>query len=145
MKILFDTNIILDVLLDREPFSEPAAKLFSLVEMGRMNGYVSASSITTIHYLATKVIGTKKAHQAIEKILELLEVSPINRTVLATALSTKMTDYEDAVIYQAAAHAGCQAIVSRNRKDFKSTKIPVYSSLELIKIIELTPIKNVNN
>lgn len=136
MKILFDTNIILDVLLDRKPFAEPATMLFSFVEKGEIEGYISASSITTIHYLAAKVIGTLKSHQAIRKVLELLDVSPVNRVVLAAALDSKIKDYEDAVIYQAAYHGGCHAVVSRNKNDFKPTEIPIYMPFELINLIQ---------
>ena len=67
MRILFDTNVILDVLLDREPFSTTAAKLFSKVETGEITGYVCATTITTIHYLARKVIGTGSAMEEINK------------------------------------------------------------------------------
>lgn len=139
MKILFDTNVILDVLLDRDPFVGPASILFSFVENGKIEGYVSASSITTIHYLATKIMGAQKSRQTIRKILELLAVSPVNRIVLAAALDSKMKDYEDAVIYQAAYHGGCHAVVSRNKKDFKPTEIPIYTPSELIKIIQNNP------
>ena len=61
MKILFDTNVILDVLLDREPFSSIAAKLFSRVETGEITGYVCATTITTLHYLTRKVVGDELA------------------------------------------------------------------------------------
>ena len=59
MKILFDTNVVLDVMLDREPFSESACQLFSIVEQGEAVGFISATTVTTIHYLASKVLGRK--------------------------------------------------------------------------------------
>ena len=74
MRILFDTNVILDVLLDREPFSWTAAKLFSKVETGEITGYVCATTITTLHYLTNKVIGADSALAEINKLMMLFEV-----------------------------------------------------------------------
>lgn len=132
MKILFDTNVILDVLIDRAPFVELAAKLFSCVEKGTLQGYLCASSVTTLYYLSAKVIGQLQAQKAVEKLLSLFEIAPVNRIVLSDALLSKMADYEDAVIDKAAFHAKCQAIVTRNTKDFKHATMAIYSPAELV-------------
>ena len=63
MRILFDTNVVLDVLLDREPFSTEAASLFSKVEIGVLSGYICATTITTIYYLARKAVGSESARR----------------------------------------------------------------------------------
>ena len=73
MIALFDTDVVLDLLLDRKPFAEAAALLFSKAEEGEIQGYVSATTITTIYYLASKTIGTKKAIWATRKLLAFLE------------------------------------------------------------------------
>ncbi len=73
MKILFDTNVILDVLLDREPFAEDAAYLLSKVERSEIIGFLCATTITTIHYLITKSNGSKEAIQHIQALLSLFE------------------------------------------------------------------------
>ena len=135
MKILFDTNVVLDVLMDREPFSDPAAELFATVEDGTGIGYLCATTLTTVYYLAGKALGAKRARQAIQKLLALFEVAPVNRPVLETALQARFGDFEDAVVYAAALHVGADVIVTRNEVDFKSSKIPVYSPLETGKIL----------
>lgn len=135
MKILFDTNVVLDVLMDREPFSDPAAELFATVEDGSGIGYLCATTLTTVYYLAGKALGAKRARQAIQKLLALFEVAPVNRPVLETALQARFNDFEDAVVYAAALHVGADVILTRNEVDFKSSKIPVYSPLETEKIL----------
>jgi predicted nucleic acid-binding protein len=136
LRILFDTNIVLDVLLDREPFSSAAAKLFSKVESGEISGYVCATTITTIHYLARKVIGADSAIEEINKLLKLFEVAPVNRAVLDSALSSDFQDFEDAVLHESATYREAQGIVTRDLAGFKGSKINVYSPEELLLLLE---------
>lgn len=135
MKILFDTNVVLDLLLDREPFAKTAADLFVRVERGELTGLLGATTITTLHYLAAKVVGVGQARQAIEKLLLLFEIAPVNRAVLATALRLEFNDFEDAVLHEAGRHAGAQGIVTRNPRDFKQANLSVYSPEELIRAL----------
>ena len=136
MRILFDTNVILDVLLDREPFSSTAAKLFSEVEAGNIAGYVCATTITTLHYLATKVIGAATAKAEINKLTMLFEVAPVNRAVLEAALLSGFKDFEDAVVHSAALYQGVHGIVTRDFNGFKKSKINVYSPEELLLMLK---------
>lgn len=135
MKILLDTNIILDLLMDRMPFADAAAELFSMVEEGTITGYLCATTITTIYYLVAKEVGAPRAQEEIKKLLKLFDVAPVNRHILESALVTECSDFEDAVIYEAAFHIGAEAIVTRNQRDFKKSRIPVYSSEEMVKIV----------
>lgn len=137
MRLLFDTNVVLDLLLDREPFVETSAILLSRVEAGDLTGYLCATTITTIHYLATKTIGTKQALSEIRKLLSLFEVAPVNRPVLEEALETGFTDFEDGVLHEAARQVNAQAIVTRNGDDFRKAVLPVYSPEEVIQILSL--------
>lgn len=141
MKLLLDTNIVLDLLMDRVPFSEPAVELISKIEDGTVTGYLCATTITTVFYLASKTLGASRARVEIKKLLALFEVAPVNRHVLESALSADFNDFEDAVIHAAACHAGADAIVTRNQRDFKKSRIPVYSSEEMLKMapIEYVP------
>ena len=102
MKILFDTNVVLDLLMDREPFSEPAARLFSRVDEGDLSGFISATTVTTIHYLARRTVGDRQARSEIRNMLDLFDVAPVNLTVLEGTLESNFTDFEDAVLHQAA-------------------------------------------
>ena len=136
MKILFDTNVILDVLLDREPFSSTAAKLFSKVETGEITGYVCATTITTLHYLTRKVVGDDSALEEINKLMMLFEIAQVNRAVLDAALTSGFKDFEDAVVHQSGVYKETQGIVTRDPAGFKKSKINVYSPEELLLMLE---------
>ena len=79
MNVLFDTNIVLDVLLDRQPFSEPAVSLMSKVENAQFNGYLCATTLTTLHYLLAKSLDRDKAIQSICSLISLFAIAPVRR------------------------------------------------------------------
>ncbi|SRR5579883_2888113 len=132
MKILIDTNVILDHLLERKPFHEAAEWIFSQTERGQLETVIGATNVTTIHYLLTKTLGTKIAQENIEKILRLFDVAPVNRIILASALLLNFTNFEDAVLHEAAMHIGAEAIITRDIKGFHPAKISVYSPHEFV-------------
>jgi len=136
MKVLFDTNVILDVLLDRKPFVEDASYLLSKVERTEITGFLGATTITTIHYLITKSLGPNEAIQHIQALLALFEVAPVNRLVLENALNLRFTDFEDSVLHEAACHAGAEYIVTRDISGFMKSTIPMYTPSELINMLE---------
>jgi len=135
LKLLLDTNIVLDLLMDRTPFAESAAELFSMVEDGTVTGCLCATTITTLFYLTAKTVGPKQAQREVKKLLQLFEVAPVNRAVLESAVNAGFVDFEDAVICQSACHAGAEAIITRNLKDFAKSRIPVYTAEEVIQIV----------
>jgi predicted nucleic acid-binding protein len=137
MKVLIDTNIVLDLLLDRSPHSEYAAKLFALVETGEVTGYVCATAVTTVHYLACKDSGKRKAKSHLSKLLSLVEIAPVGRAVLESAMKSKISDYEDAVVCEAALLVDADAVITRDRKHFKNAPLPVYSSQEIVKLLSI--------
>ncbi len=136
MKTLFDTNVILDVLLDREPFSHNASLLLSKVEQSEIIGFICTTTVTTIHYLASKALGSQAASHHIKSLLSLFVVAPVNRVVLENAVASKFADFEDAVLHEAACHAGAKYIVTRNIADFKNSKLPVFGPNEFMSAIE---------
>ncbi len=135
MKILFDTNIVLDLLMDRLPYSDAAAELFSKVEDGTIIGCLCGTTITTVFYLAAKTVGTARAREEIGKLLSLFDVAPVNRQVLESALVLDFSDFEDAVIHEAACHVGADAIVTRNQRDFRKSGVTVYTPEEMAKVL----------
>ncbi len=137
MKVLFDTNVILDVLQNRQPHAQAATQLVARIERKEITGYVCATTITTIFYLASKAIGAETAKAQIKLMLELFEVTQVDKTVLLSAMQAGFSDFEDAVLYKAAQHASVDCIVTRNIKDFKQSKLPVYLPAELEAILEL--------
>jgi predicted nucleic acid-binding protein len=136
MKIFFDKNIIIDVFLDRKPFSEHASYLMSKVERSEITGFLCASTVTTIHCLLSKYLDKEKAIESINSLMALFEVASVNRLVIENALQSKFTDFEDAVLHESARHAGAEYIITRNIKDFKKTKIPAFTPTEFLSMLE---------
>lgn len=132
MKVLFDTDVILDFLLDREPFSTQMAYLLSKVERSEIIGLICASSVTTLYYLAAKAHDRKRASSYVKALLSLFEVAPVNRPVLESALSARFKDFEDAVVYESARHSNADFLVTRNVKDYRRSQIPVCTPAEFI-------------
>lgn len=135
MKVLFDTNVILDHMLAREPHVESAERLLSLVDSGAVDGMICATTATTIHYLASKAVGAKRAAEYLRTLLSIFDVACVDRDILASALDAGFADYEDAVLHEAALSAGGSAIVTRNGKDFTRSTIPVFDPPELLAAI----------
>lgn len=135
MNVLFDTNVILDVLLEREPYVEAASKLFALVDNGRIEGSMCATTATTIYYIAAKSFGDRRARDQVHGLLGLFEVASVGRDVLDAALDIDFSDYEDAVLHEAARAAGATAIVTRDSQDFANSAIPILDPQELLAVI----------
>jgi predicted nucleic acid-binding protein len=125
LRVLFDTNVVLDLLLDREPFSLDAARGLSMVESGRIEGWLCATTVTTLHYLISKSVGARNALDSITLLLSLFEIAPVNKTVLESALPLPFKDFEDAVLHEAARYSNADVIVTRNTSDFKNSSVPV--------------------
>ena len=128
---MFDTNVILDVLLERLPFAEPAAHLLAQAERGQIQGFACATSITTIFYLARKSLGWADARRQVAHLLSILDVAPVNRAVLERAARSEIDDFEDAVIAESARQVNAQVILTRNERDFARSPIPVHSPISL--------------
>jgi predicted nucleic acid-binding protein len=136
LKVLFDTNIILDVLLDRERFIDLSASLVSLVETNVIEGYLCATTVTTIDYLVSKAYNRDQANIAIKKLLNIFQVAEVNKDVLRLSTDSKFTDFEDAVLHYSGQLVSVDSIVTRNIIDFKRAEHPVYSPIELWGIIK---------
>lgn len=137
MNILFDTNIILDVLLERGDFLQESVALVNHVELAEINGFLSASSIATIYYIAQKTFNRKKAETEIELLTEIFDIAPVNKTVIVDALKLGFKDFEDAIIHESAKCINADCIVTRNVKDFKKAKISVYSPIDLLNSLKM--------
>ncbi|MCB1214680.1 MAG: PIN domain-containing protein [Deltaproteobacteria bacterium] len=138
MKILFDTNIILDVLLLRKPFVKDALALLAFVEKGLLKGFISSTAVTTIYYLARKKYSAAKVRNLLQDLFLLFDVVESSKDDFQQAFDWGFKDFEDAVVYQNARRADCQGIVMRNLKDFSAAKLPVYSPEHLVKKLYLT-------
>lgn len=137
MKVLLDTNVILDVWFAREPFVKDSARVLGLVERKSLDGVVCPTSITTLHYLAKKVAGDKRARSLIQELLNICQVSTLSVEDFATALSSKIADFEDAVIEAVALSEKVDVIVTRNTVDFKKSRITAKEPIEIVRATEL--------
>jgi len=131
-RFLIDTNIILDVLFDRQPFVEDAVKLWQLVEEERVIGYLTATTLTNIFYIARKQLGTERTREVIAELLAVFDVWPVGREVLSDALSLPFADYEDAVQEAVARQAGVNAIITRNLADYTHSALRVMPAGDII-------------
>jgi predicted nucleic acid-binding protein len=118
MRVFVDTNVVLDVLCDRQPFAGPARVLLTKIESGDVHASLSATTFTTIFYIARKQLGTDAAREAAVNLLRLFEICPVDREVLETALHGPFKDLEDGVQDAVAATAAISIIITRNGRDF---------------------------
>lgn len=132
MRVIVDTNIVLDVLLEREPFVQTAVNLFSLAEQSRIDAFLCATTITTIDYLLTRSLPASTARNALRKLISLFEIAAVNRSVIERALHSKINDFEDAVLVEAGRLAGVDSIVTRNTKDFVRSALKVFEPSEFL-------------
>lgn len=133
---MFDANVVLDVLLRRQPFDEPAGELLSRAERGDIQGYTCASVVTTIFYLARKAVGLDEARRQVRTILSIFDVAPVTGGVLREAAESNMSDFEDAVVAAAASHVQVAAIATRNERDFAGAPVSVYSPMSLLALLD---------
>ena len=123
ISLLVDTNVVLDVLLDRQPHARHNVAVWAQIESGRMRGFLSAHAITTIHYLLRRELGEARTRKVVASLLSVFSVAPVNDKVLAEALTSASGDFEDAVAAAAARHAQCNFIVTRDPKGFKGSAV----------------------
>src|SRR5258708_39660025 len=96
-RVLFDTNVVLDVLLDRQPYADASATAWAAVETGNAEGMLAAHAVTTIHYLIRKEIGAIKAKRIVSAILRVFGIAAVAGAVVQEALQLPLSDFEDAV------------------------------------------------
>ena len=127
MRVLIDTNVVLDVLMARTPHVDHALAIFTLADSGRVRGVLGATTITTVFYLATEGVGVARAREHVRTLLDLFDVASVDRAVLAAALDAGFEDYEAGVLHEAAVVAGVDAIVTRDGAGFASASLPVFT------------------
>ena len=133
MNVLIDTNVVLDLLIKREPFYENAARIRVLSENGHINSYISASAVTDIYYIAKKELNNKDAViTLVENLLKTTSIAAVTETSIHEALVLKWDDFEDAVQYVAGQSISADYIITRNKTDFIGSKIEVLSPDEFL-------------
>ncbi len=136
MKLMIDTNIILDVLLQRESFFESSKAILSLCENRKIQGFVSASTITDIFYLTRKSLGSvDETYKVINSILNIVKVLTVTNDDVIKAFHFKAKDFEDCLLATCAKSNKCDGIVTRNKNDFMNFDIALYSPEEILKLL----------
>lgn len=137
MRIMIDTNIVLDVLIRREEFFDASKSVLKLCESREIEGFVSASALTDIFYITRKALGsTEDTYQVIGSLLNIVRVLAVTNDDVLRAFQVKAKDFEDCLMATCAKSNQCNAIVTRNAKDFLNFGIRLYSPEKLLSLYE---------
>lgn len=132
MRVLIDTNVILDVLCNRTDFVEASGKIWKLCEIGKIEGTISALSIPNLVYILRKELDPEKIEEVIERLSLIFTVCDLRAEDLKKAAGLRFGDYEDALQSVAAARLKADYIVTRNGKDFADSTVRAISPIELL-------------
>lgn len=133
-RFLLDTNIILDIALKRSPFFADAKEVLSKIDEIEGKACVTATTITDIWYIASKQLDTIIARNFILDLVEVTTVLAVQESTIIQALSLDLQDFEDAVQLIVAQENRIEAIITRNKKDFRNDKIAIFLPQEFIKL-----------
>lgn len=130
--LLIDTNIIIDLLAKRANFYQEAQKLFTLADEKVIKLYISSLTFANSHYLLSKELNTNEVRKVLIKLKILVNILPLDDKILELALSSDFNDFEDAIQYYTAEENNLNFIITRNKKDFKLSKLPVFTAREYL-------------
>jgi predicted nucleic acid-binding protein len=130
MRVLLDTNVVLDVLLRREPWREAAEALWQANDDGRLVGYVTATTLADVFYVARRLTDLQRARQAVQVCLDAFEIASVDRSRLERAQQLSGSDFEDNVQIACAEADGLDAIVTRDTDSFAGSTVAVWSPAE---------------
>jgi predicted nucleic acid-binding protein len=130
--LFVDTNIVLDLLQKREGYFREAQELFSLADKKEIKLCVSSLTIANTHFLLTRFYNSLDARRILTKFKVLVEVLALDDKIIELALASDFKDFEDAIQYHTALEHDSQIILTRNKKDFKTSKIPVLTAKEYL-------------
>ncbi len=133
MKILIDTNIILDIVLERQPFVEPAIRLLETAQRANIVLYVTATTITDLYYIIRRAKDRATALNFIVDLLQFMEVAAVDKAIIREALHSDIIDFEDAIQENAAKRQNIQVIVTRNETDFKNSVLKIHNPESFLK------------
>ena len=133
MRALIDTNVIMDVLFEREKFLEPAKAIWKAAEEGRLDGYISAITPITVFYVAERMKNAEHARKLVKEILAVFRICPLTETSLHAAMALAIDDYEDAAQAASAIAEGLDVIITRDANDYADLPIPALSPVKFLK------------
>lgn len=136
-RILLDVDVVLDVLLNRAPHAEAASRVWTFVEEGRVEGFLSAHAVTTLHYLNGRAVSSRAARRTTESLLTVFGVAAVDQVVIRSAVAMAWTDFEDAVTAAAAERARCGLVVTRNVRDYRRSPVPALTPADAAAWLEV--------
>ena len=137
MRLLIDTNVVLDVMLKREPFYKSGAEILKLADRVSIQLFVSASSVTDIYYISRKCLGSRlKAKEALEKLFSVVSVAGVTEDEIKQAMLMDWKDFEDSVQYAVAVLQGIDGIVTRDGDDYGQSDIRIWLPEELLEEVK---------
>jgi predicted nucleic acid-binding protein len=136
-QVFMDTNVVIDFLANRAPFSLDAAGLFNLAVNGKIKIHISAVSYNNIYYVLRQSLSNATTIRLLEELSDMSEITDVTNAVIRQSLKTDFKDYEDAIqYYSALSIPGIALIVTRNTRDFKKSKLPILTPAEAIALLE---------
>ena len=136
MQVLIDTNVILDVLLNREQFVDAAVTILKLSE-DEVQKFVSASAVTDIYYMAYQELRDKQfVRELLKKLLSIIHVACVSEENILTALDSNWSDFEDSVQNAVAESQNYDAVITRNKNDYKKSMLNVFSPNEFLDYLQ---------
>ena len=138
--MLIDTNILVDVALDRRPFSEPASDLLKLLQQNAVSAYISWHTVSNFYYVVAPAVGGIETREFIVDLLRFISVSQTGTEDILYAASLPMRDFEDAMQVAAARACGASHIVTRNSRDFERSPIPAVDVAEALRLLSCASI-----
>ena len=139
MTVLLDTNIIVDVALERQPHFEASQQVLLLVEQGQIEGYISASTFGDLYYIIRRSRGREWTTEFINWLVTYCQIATVNEAVIRIALTSNFRDFEDAIQYATAVINQLDAIVTRNPQDFPVTTPRIMTPNQLIQELTNSP------
>ena len=131
-KLFVDTNVMLDLLGERIPYYDSAAKLATLADAGELTIVVSALSYATVSYFLTKFENQEISKEKLRKFKVISDICSLDESVIEKGLNSNFADFEDALQYFSALYSGCNLLITRNGKDFKESYLPVMTAEEYL-------------
>ena len=135
--LFVDTDVLLDLITGRKPFSFDAAELFTLIQNNKIEAHVTSLSFSNLYYLLRKYASHKIVISKLEELSKLVSILKVDEKVVKESLLSRFKDFEDAIqCYSAQSHTSMDVLITRNIKDYKLARLPVMSPNTFLKTFQ---------
>jgi predicted nucleic acid-binding protein len=134
--LFIDTDVIVDFLIDRKPYSREAAIIFTLIEQKKLKGYVSSLTFSNLYYVLRKVEPHNKVISKLDSMSKILTILKVDQKTIKDAIASGFSDFEDSIQYNCAIdYKKIDVLITRNTKDYKNSEIPVMTPADYLKMV----------